>query len=91
MALAPWADVTVGPMACPDKQTLWSQHLDSVSFFVDLRTPDEAIATVAPGTHEPGRPHPLSHVGDWLNGAARPIPLSQEAFPAVSEAFLILP
>ena len=91
VALAPWADVTVGPMACPDKQTLWSQHLDSVSFFVDLRTPDEAIATVAPGTHEPGRPHPLSHVGDWLNGAARPIPLSQEAFPAVSEAFLILP
>ena len=91
VALAPWADVTVGPMACPDKQTLWSQHLDSVSFFVDLRTPDEAIATVAPGTHEPGRPHPLSHVSEWLSGYARPIPLSREAFPAVSEKVLILP
>ena len=91
VALAPWADVTVGPMACPDKQTLWSQNLDSVTFYVDLQTPDAAIATVAPGTHEPGRPHSVSHVGDWLSGSARPIPVTREAFPAVSETILVVP
>lgn len=89
--LAPWADASVGPLLCPDKQTLWSQHLDSVSFFVDLRTPDAARATVAPGSQEPGRVHAQSGVSDWLVGATRPIPLSQEAFPAVTVQVLTLP
>jgi acyl-homoserine lactone acylase PvdQ len=89
--LAPWADASVGPLICPDKQTLWSQHLDTVSFFVDLRTPDEARATVAPGSQEPGRTHAQSGVADWLQGTTRPIPLSEAAFPAVTEVVLSLP